>query len=196
MEDFTHIAKGLDKDKLIEELNTCFASFDQIMEKRNILKLKTLGDAYMAASGIPEESPTSAVDIVLAALEMQNFIQAKYEEKTAQSEPYWQLRVGINTGYATSGVVGYRKFSYDIWGETVNQAKFLETQGEARAITIGETTYELVQDFFDCEEVRAAQIKHKGEIRRFVVKGIKVHLSEEALGKVPNAEFWQRHQAL
>lgn len=192
LEDFTSISKGMGKEEVIKELNVCFTEFDQIIEKYNLTKLKTLGDSYMCAGGVPIENKTNAVEAILAALDMKRFIDQRRAEKMASHEPYWKLRMGIHTGYVTAGVVGAKKFAYDVWGETVNTAKLLEIQGNSGKITISEDTYEYVKDFFDIDEGGVVKIKHKGHAKQYYVTNIKVHLSENGEGLVPNEAFMSR----
>lgn len=186
---FTRIAESLSPQELIEELDTCFRHFDQIARKHHLEKIKTIGDAYMAVGGIPEANYTHAVDCVLVALEIGQFMTKLREEKMATDKPYWQLRLGIHSGRLVAGVIGQEKFAYDVWGDTVNTASRLESSGVAGRINISRATYEQVKDFFDCEYRGAIPAKNKGEIDMYFVNRIKPELSRDAAGEMPDERF-------
>ena len=142
--DFTSLAESLSPADLVEELNACFEAFDRIITTRGIEKIKTIGDAYMAAGGLPDPKTSSPTDVVLAALEMQAFMIARKNERDAQGLPGFEMRVGIHTGSVVAGIVGVKKFAYDIWGDTVNIASRMESSGEIGQVNISENTYSLV----------------------------------------------------
>ncbi len=135
-ENFTPIAAILSPKALLDELDYCFTRFDRISERYNLEKLKTNGDSYMAAGGIPIARDTHALDAVLAAQEICAFIRKRKREKEMQGEPFWDIRVGIHTGPLVSGVIGRKKFVYDVWGDTVNVAARMQSSGEAGKINI------------------------------------------------------------
>ncbi len=143
---FTQLSEKVSAAELVAELNTCFRAFDGLMEKYHVEKIKTIGDAYMAAGGLPDPKHGSASDVVLAALEMQAFMKHHKEEREATGRPYFEMRVGIHSGPVVAGIVGVKKFQYDIWGDTVNTASRLETSGEVGQVNISEATYLLVKD--------------------------------------------------
>jgi adenylate cyclase len=186
---FTRIAERLTPQELIEELDGCFRAFDQIVKRHGLEKIKTIGDAYMAAGGIPQANATHAVDCVLAALEIAQFMATMREEKMAAGQPYWQLRLGIHTGRLVAGVIGEEKFAYDVWGDTVNTASRLESSGVAGRINVSRATYEQVKDFFDCDYRGAVAAKNKGEIEMYFVNRIRPHLSRDGAGQTPNDAF-------
>jgi len=169
---FTQIAESFTPQQLIEELDSCFGEFDRIAKKHNLEKIKTIGDAYMAVGGVPVANQTHAVDCVLAALEIEQLVSTLREKEMRRSRPYWQIRIGIHSGDLVAGVVGREKFSYDVWGDTVNTASRLESSGVAGRINISGATYELVKDFFDCEFRGKVAAKNKGEIDMYFVNGI------------------------
>ena len=170
---FTQIAEGMTPDELIAELDSCFSRFDTIARKHNLEKIKTIGDSYMAAGGVPASNGTHAVDCVLAALEIQRFMMELAQTKKKQNQPCWQLRLGIHTGPLVAGVIGREKFAYDVWGDTVNTASRLESSGVAGRINISGATHEQVKDSFECEYRGKIPAKHKGEIDMYFVNKIK-----------------------
>jgi class 3 adenylate cyclase len=188
---FTKIAEKLSAEEIVLELDRCFQYFDEVMEKHKMEKIKTLGDGYMSAGGIPKANTTNPLDAVLSGLALQNFMQKVNDEKKANSQPYWELRLGIHTGPLVAGVVGKKKFAYDIWGDTVNTASRMESSGEAGKVNISHYTYELVKDFFDCTYRGHIEAKNKGKIEMYFVDGIKKELSVDGKGIEPNEKFWE-----
>ena len=143
---FTAISEKLTAAQLVEELNACFQAFDHIITARGIEKIKTIGDAYMCAGGLPDPKSSSPASVVHAALEMQAFMQQRKTERDAVRLPAFEMRVGIHTGPVVAGIVGVKKFQYDIWGDTVNTASRMESSGEVGQVNISEATYALVKD--------------------------------------------------
>ena len=188
---FTKIAEQMNPDMLIDELDRFYFQFDTVVEKYNIEKVKTIGDAYMAAGGIPIKNRTNPLDVVLAALEMQHFMAELKKTKT----DIWDLRIGIHTGSVIAGVVGQKKLSYDIWGDSVNTASRMESSGEVGKVNISATTYELVKNFFECEYRGKMPVKYKGDIEMYFVTGIKPdYAKEDKLS--PNDDFLTQIQLL
>ena len=186
---FTAIAERTPPADLIRELDGCFTRFDEIVERHGLEKLKTIGDAYMAAGGLPETNATHAVDACLAMLEFQAFMAMMKSSKAGQSLPFWSLRVGVHTGPVTAGVVGKNKFAYDIWGDTVNTASRLESAGSPERVNISEATHRIVRDFFVCEERGKIEAKGKGKIEMFFLNGIRPDLCEPENPLLPNDRF-------
>ncbi|MCB1200744.1 MAG: hypothetical protein KDK41_08870 [Leptospiraceae bacterium] len=186
---FTKISETMSPADLVKELDGCFSQFDEVAKRNNLEKLKTIGDAYMCAGGIPVANKTHPVDICLAALEFRSFMLQMQAIKDSLSLPFWQLRIGIHTGPVTAGVVGTNKFAYDIWGDTVNTASRMESSGEPGKINISDITYELVKDLFDCEFRGKRSVKGKGEVAMYFLLRVKPEFSSDAQGMLPNDKF-------
>lgn len=167
---FTKISERLSPSQLVEEIHICFKAFDAIIAKHNIEKIKTIGDAYMCAGGLPVSNKTHAVDVVNAAIEIRQFMQEHLEKKKLASQEVFEIRIGIHTGPVVAGIVGIRKFAYDIWGDTVNVASRLESSGEAGKINISGSTYEYVKDQFACTHRGKIEAKNKGQIDMYFVE--------------------------
>lgn len=186
---FTKIAETLTPEELIDELDKCFSYFDSVTAKYKLEKLKTIGDAYMCAGGIPNANKTHVIDSALAALEIQAFMNQMKEIKERQGFPYWELRLGMNTGELIAGVIGEKKFAYDVWGDTVNTASRMESSGTAGYINISSSTYDLLKYLFHCEYRGKIKAKNKGEIDMYYLKGIKKSYSVNGDGRTPNSRF-------
>jgi len=184
---FTRIAEETNPEILIDELDKFFFYFDSVVERLGIEKIKTIGDAYMCAGGIPEKNRTNPVEVILAALEIQDYMSKLKESSEIEGMKFWDIRIGIHTGTVVAGVVGHKKLSYDIWGDTVNTASRMESSGDAGKINISGTTYEFVKDFFVCEHRGRMPVKYKGELDMYFVNGIVPELRDEN-GK-PNKKF-------
>lgn len=187
---FTKIAEFMSPNELIKELDACFVQFDKITERHRLEKLKTIGDSYMCAGGIPKATDTHAIDCVLAAMEIRDFMAQMRDIKKSLGEPYWELRLGIHSGPLIAGVIGERKFAYDVWGDTVNTASRMESSGTTGRINISGSTYELIKEYFSCEYRGKISAKNKGEIDMYYVIGLKAEYSRDADGRVPNGKFW------
>jgi adenylate cyclase len=171
-ENFSKIAELMSPEELVEELDYCFSYFDRIIERYNLEKLKTIGDSYMCCGGIPQANHTHALDTIMAALQIQKFMSLRKANKIKQNQPYWDIRIGIHSGSLLSGVIGKKKFVYDVWGDTVNLASRMESSGVAGQINISQATFELVKDSF--EEHRGKILaKNMGEVDMYLIKGIK-----------------------
>ena len=167
-EGFTHYAEKLPPEKLVESIDYYFSKFDTIMEKYNLEKIKTVGDAYMCAGGLPFPTGDHAYKMTLAALEIARFVNIS-EELITQNQTHFKIRIGINTGPLVAGVVGIKKFSYDIWGDTVNIASRMESNSEPGRINISEHTYQIIKNDFDCEYRGEIEVKNKGMMKMYFV---------------------------
>jgi adenylate cyclase len=191
---FTKIAEEMNPEVLIDELDKFFFYFDSVVEKYGIEKIKTIGDAYMCAGGIPERNRTNPVEVILAALEMQQYMLNLKTTSEIEGMKYWDIRIGIHTGTVVAGVVGQKKLSYDIWGDTVNTASRMESSGDAGKINISGTTFEFVKEFFVCEHRGKMPVKYKGELDMYFVNGIVDDLRDENNG--PNFRFILKMQLI
>jgi len=170
---FTKIAEKLTPVELVSELNKFFIQFDDITGKYSLEKIKTIGDSYMCAGGLHSQDISNAKKTILAALEILKFVNECNEEKLKWNQPLWEIRIGINTGDIIAGVVGKKKFAYDIWGDSVNTASRMESSGEVGKINISGSTYELIKDFFDCSYRGKVPAKNKQDIDMYFVDGVK-----------------------
>ena len=168
---FTQIAEQLSPEALVAELDECFKAFDEITSRLGIEKIKTIGDAYMCAGGLPVPNKTHAIDLVKAALEIQQFMQNLKTQKIKNNRPVFECRIGIHTGPVVAGIVGSKKFAYDIWGETVNLASRMESAGSVGKVNISQTTYELVKDQYHCIARGKIAVKNTAPVAMYYVEG-------------------------
>ena len=143
-----------------------------IITKHRIEKIKTIGDSYMCAGGIPVANKTNAEETVRAAIEIRDFMEAEKQKRIAANLPYFEIRIGCNTGPVVAGIVGIKKFAYDIWGDTVNIASRMESSGEAGKVNVSGTTYELVKNKFTCIHRGKIEATNKGVIDMYFVEEI------------------------
>ncbi|MBI3395422.1 MAG: adenylate/guanylate cyclase domain-containing protein [Spirochaetia bacterium] len=193
---FTQLAERLSPQALIAKLDECFSRFDSVGHNHNMEKIKTIGDAYMCVGGVPVANHTHAVDAVLMALEIRSFMEQMKIVSEQAGLPFWELRVGIHSGPLVAGVIGEKKFAYDVWGDTVNTASRMESSGEKGRINISGATYELVRNFFSCEHRGRIAAKNKGEIDMYFVTGIKPEFTRGPGGLIPNDSFWVLYENL
>ena len=169
---FTEASELLTPQELVEELDTCFKAFDAIITARGIEKIKTIGDAYMAAGGLPRKVASGVGDVVQAALDMQDFMLKRKAERTAQGKPAFDMRLGIHTGPVVAGIVGVKKFQYDIWGDTVNTASRMESAGEIGRVNVSSSTHLAVRHAagLSFEARGKVSAKGKGELEMYFVQ--------------------------
>ena len=161
---FTHISEGLAPEELVGEIDLYFKAFDDIIERNGLEKIKTIGDAYLAVCGLPHEFEHHALKTIQAAQEILTFTENRLKEGGK-----FNVRIGINSGPCVAGIVGIKKFAYDVWGDTVNTASRLESNGEAGKINISGSTYKLVRDHISCQHRGKIPVKGKGEIDMYFV---------------------------
>jgi len=186
---FTKISDRMTATELVKKLDVYFTKFDQIIVKNNLEKIKTIGDAYMCAGGVPVRNNTNPIDTCVAALQIQAYMLKRKNDAIANDDEYWELRLGINTGEVTAGVIGSERLAYDIWGATVNQAQRMEMMGEPGEVTVSGATYQHIEPYFECRFKGKAQSKSRGLIDMYIVERIKPELSMKGEGLVPNSRF-------
>lgn len=164
---FTKLSSAMNPEKLVAELHICFSAFDTICANLGIEKIKTIGDAYMCVSGIPEKNSQHVEYLVDAAKQMMSFINNRYNEMQDQNLPYWKARIGIHVGPAVAGVVGSNKFTYDIWGDTVNTASRIESNSEAGRINLSEPVYNKIKNQSKCTYRGELEAKGKGKVKMY-----------------------------
>lgn len=183
---FKELTDDATSEAAMDQLDEVLIEFDRILKKYKIHKIKTIGDTYMAAGGIPEKNITNPIDVVMAALEMSMFMN---QVRRIDGRSYWNMSLGIHTGPVTASVSGKRKISYDIKGDTVNIAHRMQGVGDSGKILISVMSYELIKEFFICEYYGKMPVKYKGDLEMFVVNGIRPEFSISAKGALPNALF-------
>jgi adenylate cyclase len=167
---FTQLSEKLSPEALIEEINYCYTQFDAIITRNNIEKIKTIGDSYMCAGGLPVMNDNNPKDVVNAAIEIRDFMVEEKNKRAQQGKEFFEIRIGINSGPVVAGIVGVKKFAYDIWGDTVNIASRIESSSEPGKINISENTYQYIKHEFDFEPRGKIFAKNKGEIDMYFVE--------------------------
>lgn len=163
--DFTKFSTKISPKTLINELSDIFTAFDEIIEKHNCERIKTIGDAYMAVCGMPNEDPDHAKNMVAAALDMRGYL----EQRNTESKYTWKNRIGIHSGPVVGGIVGVKKYLYDIFGDTVNTASRVETASETMHITVSQSTHDLISDYFELSSRGLVQLKGKKDMNLYFV---------------------------
>ncbi|MBL4704715.1 MAG: hypothetical protein JKY54_09345, partial [Flavobacteriales bacterium] len=181
---FTSHAEGFRPQELVRILDNYFKKFDSIVEVNHIEKIKTIGDAYMAAGGVPLRDKENPINTVVAGLQIQNYVKKSNKHAVAAGKPEeaWDLRLGIHTGEVIAGVIGTKRIAYDIWGNSVNVAARMEQSGEIGKVNISGKTHEYIEPYFDCTYRGKIPAKNKGHIDMYFVDGIKPHLSKDGDG--------------
>lgn len=185
----SRMVEVMDSSVIMDELDEIFFEFNAIVSKYKIEKIKTIGDTFMCAGGIPVKNITNPVDVVMAAIEMRDFLD-KYEiKKRGINQRIWEFKVGVHSGPVSAAISGKKRIAYDIKGDTVNTASRVETVSEKRMILISVMTYELVKEFFECEYFGKLPVKYKDDLQMYSVKGLKPEFSVNGEGVVPNESF-------
>ncbi len=188
---FTKVADQDNAEQLIDDVDKFFFHFDDVVQKLHIEKIKSIGDSYMCAGGIPQKNRTNPIEVVLAAFEMQQYMQSIKDQYIAKNQKIWDLRMGIHTGPVFSNSVNNKK-RLEIWGDTVNIASRMEASGEIGKVNITGMTYELVKDYFLCQYRGKMPVKYKGEIDMYFIEGFRPALSVDGFGIKPNSTFATR----
>ncbi|HTL06595.1 MAG TPA: adenylate/guanylate cyclase domain-containing protein, partial [Chitinophagaceae bacterium] len=168
--DFTKVSEQLTPEQLVKEIDYCYKRFDELVESYGLEKIKTMGDAYICAGGLPAMNFTHPEDITAAALAIRDFMEEYNRERVALNQPYFDIRIGVHTGSVVAGIVGSRKFAYDIWGDTVNLAARMESSGEAGKVNISGVTYQMIKDKFNCTYRGKIEAKNKGAMDMYFVE--------------------------
>lgn len=189
---FTRLVETMEPASVINQLDQHFGRFDDIMANHRLEKLKTIGDAYLAAGGLPHPNRSHAIDAALAALQIQDHLAKLNRQREKLHLPAWQARIGINTGPVIAGVVGKHKFTYDVWGNTVNIAERIEAAALPGRISISETTWQHIKARFETEPRGAVEVKHKGLVNMHFLNRIKPELAADPAGTMPNERFWKQ----
>jgi PAS domain S-box-containing protein len=187
--DFSKLSEQLSMRDLIKDLSMYFEKFDQITKSHYIEKIKTIGDSYMCAGGLPIRNKSNPIDTVLAALEIQKFVNDTNLIKESNNQPKWNIRLGIHTGEVIAGVIGKSKMAYDIWGDAVNTASRMESSGEANKINISGSTHRHVCKYFNCTYRGKVEVRNMGEIDMYFVTGLKKEFRSDSEGIIPNRAF-------
>jgi class 3 adenylate cyclase/HAMP domain-containing protein len=187
---FTLSTEKLAAEDLVHQLNDYFTAFDQITTRYGIEKLKTIGDSYMCVSGLPRRNPSHPVDMILAAFEM---VHAVEELGRKEGSPRWSVRVGIHSGPVIAGVVGIKKFAFDVWGESVNYSSRMESSGAANRINLSERTYSRVKDFIICQSRGKLLTKDQREVEMYFADGILPELLDDP-AEIPPPAFLRRYR--
>jgi len=189
IQDFTKLAEDLTPEELVHDLQSYFSRFDDVVTKNFVEKIKTMGDAFLCVGGIPMRNKSHPFDAVLVGLNLQRIIKEMAKEREETGRKALQLRIGIHSGPVVAGVVGKQKMTYDIWGDTVNISKRIETACVPGMVNVSATTYEIIKDYFECEYRGKILAKHKGHIDMYFVHKIKSEFSEKSDGITPNKYF-------
>jgi class 3 adenylate cyclase len=193
---FTRFAERADPAILVSFLDQVFSAFDEIAVRHDLQTLKTIGDAYMAASGVPVASRAHWLDACLAALEMQRAMRLLNERRAKLRLPTLELRVGLHSGPVMAGVVGKRKFTYDVWGDAVNLASRLESASEPRRINVSSTVYAQAKSFFELTGRGPVEIKNKSPVDMYFLDRLRPEFSADTQGETPNDALHTRRRAL
>lgn len=192
---FTKMSSEISAEKLVKKLDEIFVAFDDVIGRNDLEKIKTIGDAYMCASGIPDGNPNQVKNIVLAGLQLVEVMELFNKKQKENGEPEWDVRVGIHTGELIAGVVGKKKFAYDVWGDTVNIASRMESNSEPGRVNISKATYDEVQLYFNCENRGKISAKNRGELDMYFVESLKEDYQKQNSKVMANQNFYSNIKA-
>ena len=185
---FTGLTEGMDPGVVMDELDEIFFEFDRIIRKYHIEKIRTIGDTYMCAGGIPAKNITNPVEVVMAAVELRHFLR-EFESQRRGDQRIWNLKIGIHTGPVSATVTGKNRISYDIKGRAVNTASRIQGVSDSDSVLISVMTYELVKEFFRCEYYGKLPVKYMGNVQLYQVEGLLPELSADGCSAMPNKSF-------
>jgi adenylate cyclase len=168
--EFAKLAEKLSPEETVSLIHHYFTAFDRIVKQHGLEKIKTIGDAYMAAAGVPVEDPNHALHAVKAALAIRDFVKKEMVTRVANNQPFFYIRIGVHSGPVVAGIVGESKFAYDIWGDTVNLAARMESSGEPGKVNVSGATYSLIKDRFACRQRGAVEVKHGGLVEMYFLE--------------------------
>lgn len=191
VEDFSTKSALFSPIDLVEKLDEYFSLFDSIVGRMGLEKIKTIGDCYMCAGGIPEADTLSPPRVVMAGLQIQHAVALEVKEAIAENRPFFTLRVGVHTGEVVAGVIGRRKFSYDIWGNAANKAHWMVQSGKENMVNISAETHEYVSAFFECSFRGKVENKHRQLEEMYLVHRLKPDFAADAEGLEPNLKFFE-----
>jgi len=186
---FSKLTEQDNAEKLIDDLDKFYFHFDNTVKSHNIKKIRTIGDTYICAGGIPKKNRTNPIEVVLAAFEMQQYMNHLKSKYPLDKQKIWGIRIGIHTGPVFAQFENIKSPKYEIWGETVNIANRVEAIGDFGRVNISSSTYELVRDYFLCQYFGKLPVKYRGDIDLYVIEGFRPLLSVENKGLVPNNAF-------
>ena len=189
---FTRLVETMEPASVIDQLDQHFTRFDDIMANHRLEKLKTIGDAYLAVGGVPEPNRSHAIDAALGALQVIDHLARLNRQREKLHLPAWEVRIGINTGPVIAGVVGKHKFTYDIWGNTVNITQRVEAAGDSGRISIAESTWQHIKTRFETDARGAVEVKHQGLVNMYYLNRIRPDFSSDPAGIMPNDRFWKQ----
>ncbi|MFT4778511.1 MAG: class 3 adenylate cyclase/ligand-binding sensor domain-containing protein [Flavobacteriales bacterium] len=187
---FTKLTETMNPQELVIVLDSYFRAYDQALSRYGVEKIKTIGDAYMCACGLPQSAKHHALQTVAFGLEMMRLTNEINAQRSKRGEEPWELRIGIHSGMVIAGVVGQKKFAYDIWGDTVNVASRMESSGQEGYVNISEHTYKLVKSHFVCSSRGKVSAKNKGELQMYFVEGFQPFFADSNNQQKPSAAFF------
>jgi len=186
---FSGLVENAQANNLVDELDQLYYTFDNVVKKQNVKKVKSIGDTYMCAGGIPKKNRTNPIEVILAALQIQAYMQENAKENAEKDDHVWGISLGIHTGSVTASISGKKKISYELKGDSVNIVSRIEAASRSGSITISAMTHEFVRDYFECEYVGSLPVKYLGDIAMYEVKGLKEKYSDDPARLIPNKAF-------
>jgi len=186
---FNNLAQQNNAYNLVDELDQFYYNVDQIVEKFNIKKVKSIGDTYMCAGGIPKKNRTNPFEVIMAAMAIQQYIKQLQVQAEENKQQFWSLTLGIHTGPVIATISGKKKITYELKGDTANIACRIEAAVDTGKVIISAMTYEFVRDYFECEYIGFMPVKYIGDIAMYEIKGLKLHYTDDPLRMIPNKAF-------